>query len=291
MDDLLGDQPGADVLIEDDRILEVGRDIEAADAEVIDAEGEVVIPGFIDTHRHTWETSIRTCAPDYTLGEYFGGILDQFAPKYPPDDVYAANLWGSPESINAGITTLVDWSHIMNTPDHADEAVRGLQDSGIRAVFAYGFPNTSLADWWFNSSLANPADDARRVRATYCASDDGLVTMAMAARGPGFCQPEVVRKDWELARQLGVNVTVHVAMDRLAGKFEMVRQLQEMDVLYPKTTYIHACHLTDQEWQKRDGRLVADLRRPRELVSASRDYLVGLVAAQAGWLVRSPGAA
>ncbi len=90
--------------------------------------GDIVIPGFIDTHRHTWETSIRTCAPDYTLVAYFSAILDKFAPNYRPDDVYAANLWGSLECINAGITTLVDWSHIMNTPDHADAAVQGLQD-------------------------------------------------------------------------------------------------------------------------------------------------------------------
>ena len=63
--------------------------------------------------------------------------------------MYAGNLWGSLECINAGITTLVDWSHIMNTPDHADEAIRGLQESGIRSVFAFGFPNTSIQAWWF----------------------------------------------------------------------------------------------------------------------------------------------
>ncbi len=101
--------------------------------------GDIVIPGFIDTHRHTWETSIRTCAPDYTLVAYFGAILDKFAPHYRPEDVYAANLWGALECINAGITTLVDWSHIMNTPAHADAAIKGLQESSIRSVFAFGF--------------------------------------------------------------------------------------------------------------------------------------------------------
>ncbi|HXG40791.1 MAG TPA: amidohydrolase family protein [Candidatus Limnocylindrales bacterium] len=248
MDPQLGEQPGADVLVEGDRIVDVGRGLSVADAQVIDARGDIVIPGFVDTHRHTWETSIRTCAPDYTLSDYFTGILDQFAPKYRPDDVYAANLWGALECLNAGITTLVDWSHIMNTPEHADAAIKGLQESGIRAVFAYGFPNTSLADWWFNSALTTPAEDARRVRRQYFSSDQGLITMALATRGPGFCRPEVVRADWELARELGVYVTVHVAMDRLAGKFLMVKQLHDMGLLYPKTTYIHCSHLTDEEW-------------------------------------------
>ncbi|MFI5292580.1 MAG: amidohydrolase, partial [Candidatus Limnocylindrales bacterium] len=125
-DPALGEQAGADVMIEGDAIAAVGRDLPADGARVIDAKGDIVIPGFIDTHRHTWETSIRTCAPDFALITYFGSILDKFAPHYRPDDVYAANLWGSLECINAGITTLVDWSHIMNTPAHADEAIRGL---------------------------------------------------------------------------------------------------------------------------------------------------------------------
>ena len=115
-DDALGELNGADVLVEDDRIAEVGRDLSAADAQVIDAAGDIVIPGFIDTHRHTWETSIRTCAPDYPLITYFGSILDKFAPHYRPDDVHAATLWGALEDINAGITGLVDWAHIINTP-------------------------------------------------------------------------------------------------------------------------------------------------------------------------------
>ena len=129
-DDQLGELPNADILIEDDRIAAIGPNLDADGATVIDAAGDIVIPGFVDTHRHTWETSIRTSAPDYTLGAYFGAILDKFAPHYRPDDVYAGNLWGSLECINAGITTLVDWSHIMNTPEHADEAIRGLRSRG-----------------------------------------------------------------------------------------------------------------------------------------------------------------
>jgi 5-methylthioadenosine/S-adenosylhomocysteine deaminase len=72
----IGEIPGGDVLIEGDKIVQVGRGLSAEDAQVIDATGDMVIPGFIDSHRHTWETSIRTCAPDYTLGAYFGAILD-----------------------------------------------------------------------------------------------------------------------------------------------------------------------------------------------------------------------
>ena len=163
-DDGLGELPNADILVEDDRIAAVGPNLSADDARVIDASGDIVIPGFIDTHRHTWETSIRTCAPDYPLIAYFGNILDKFAPHYRPDDVYAATLWGALEDINAGITSLVDWAHIINTPDHADAGIKGLQESGIRSVYAYGFGNTSLVDWWFGTDYTGSVVQDRRSR-------------------------------------------------------------------------------------------------------------------------------
>jgi cytosine/adenosine deaminase-related metal-dependent hydrolase len=252
-DESLGELPRADVLVEGDTIAAVGPDLSAADAQVIDAAGDIVIPGFVDTHRHTWETSIRTCAPDYTLVAYFGNILDQFAPKYRAEDVYAANQWGALECLNAGITTLVDWSHIMNTPAHADAAVKGLQDTGIRSVFAFGFPNTSIQEWWFGPDFAGSVAtidgaEARRIRSQYLSSDDGLVTMALATRGTNFCKPEVVRFEWELARELGINITVHVAMDRFGYTKGQLLGLRDLDLLYPGTTYIHASHLSDEEW-------------------------------------------
>ena len=252
-DPALGEMPGADVLIEGDRIAAVGHGLSADGAQVVDATGDIVIPGFIDTHRHTWETSIRTCAPDFTLGAYFAGILDRFAPNYRPDDVYAGNLWGALECANAGITTLVDWSHIMNSPAHADEAIRGLQESGIRSVFAFGFPNTSLQDWWFGpdyagSVLSIDGDLARRLRAQYFNSDEGLITMALATRGTNFCREEVVRQEWELAKELDLNITVHVAMYRFGYTKMQLSKLKEMDLLYPNTTYIHSSHLTEDEW-------------------------------------------
>jgi len=245
----IGDLVGADVLIEDDRIAAVAPGIDASDAEIVDVTGKIVIPGFVDSHRHTWEAAIRGCAPNATLDDYFVEILDTFAPRYRPEDVYAGDLAGALECVNAGITTLVDWSHINNTPAHPDAAIAALREVGIRAQYAYGSANTSLNDYWNNSSIAIPADDVRRVRDTYFSSDDGLLTMALATRGPGFCQDDVVRAEWRTARDLGIPITVHVGMGRLAGRFGMISQLDKLDLLGPDTTYIHCCYFSDEEWQ------------------------------------------
>src|SRR5215218_6266925 len=237
MDPEVGDLDVADVLVEDGRISAIQPSLDA-DAEVVDCTGKILIPGFIDSHRHTWEAAIRGCAPNATLDDYFVEVLDTFAPLYQADDVYASNLAGSLECLNAGITTLVDWSHINNTPDHPDAAVPALQQTGIRAQYAYGSANLSLADYWFNSSIVIPGDDVRRVRETYFSSDDGLLTMGLATRGTGFCIEDVVRAEWALARELGIPITVHVAMGRLAGRFAMIKQLDDYGLLGPDTTYI-----------------------------------------------------
>ena len=252
MDPEVGDVFGGDVLIEDDTIAAVGGELDVGDAEIVDAQDCIVIPGFVDSHRHTWETVIRGIAPDVSLAGYFDLVLDQLAPAYRPDDVYAGNYLGSLEAIDAGVTTLLDWSHINNTPEHSDEAIRGLQDARLRAVYAYGNPNTSLADWWSESTLESP-EDIRRVREQYFSSDDQLITLAMATRGPGFCTPEVVKHDWELARDVGAPISVHVGMGPYAGRFAMVSQLNEMGLLGPDTTYIHCNYLSDEEFQ-----LIAD---------------------------------
>jgi 5-methylthioadenosine/S-adenosylhomocysteine deaminase len=252
MDSQLGDLPSADVLIEDDKITAVQPTIEA-DAEIVDCSGRIVIPGFVDTHRHTWEAAIRGCAPNSTLDDYFVEVLDTFAPVYRAEDVYASNLAGSLECLNAGITTLVDWSHINNTPDHPDAAVRALQETGIRAQYAYGSANTSLADYWFESKIAIPRDDVQRIKETYFSSDQGLLTMALATRGTGFCTDDVVRAEWGMARDLDLPITVHVAMGRMAGRFGMIKALSNLGLLNQPTTFVHCCYFSDEEWQ-----LVAD---------------------------------
>ena len=91
------------------------------------------------------------------------------------------------------------------------------------------------------------------MRATHFPGDDGLLTMGLATRGPGFCQDQVVPAEWALARELGIPITVHVGMGRMAGRFGMVEQLDRLGLLGPDTTYVHCCYFSDDEWQ-----LVAD---------------------------------
>lgn len=245
VDKELGNFRRADVLIEDTKIAAVGPDLAVGDAEVIDASNSIVMPGLIDTHRHIWEGILRNISTDGILANYFPDVLGVLAPVYRPQDAYAGDLIGALGAIDAGVTTILDWSHIQNTPEHADAVIQALRDSGIRAVFAYGNPNTSLADWWFNSSLNHP-EDIRRLRTQYFASDDQLLTLALAPRGPEFTTMDVTRHDWALAREVGAPITVHVGVGE-NGFTGGIKRMYEEGLLGPDTTYIHCSTLSDDE--------------------------------------------
>jgi 5-methylthioadenosine/S-adenosylhomocysteine deaminase len=245
LDPALGDMPDADVLIDGETIAAVGRGLSAdPDANVIDARKRIVMPGFVDTHRHTWQTPVRGVLPSCTLDEYFAGMLDNIGIQYRAEDVYVANVVGALEALNAGITTLLDWSHVNNTPEHADAAIKGLSDAGIRAVYAHGVPVGS--QWWAYSSLQHP-EDIRRIRKQYFQSDDQLLTLALAARAPGNTTPEVARHDWELARDLGIRISVHVGMRLTGVHVNHVLTLHQLGLMGPDTTYIHCTDSTDDE--------------------------------------------
>jgi 5-methylthioadenosine/S-adenosylhomocysteine deaminase len=243
----LGNYRRADVLIEGTKIAAVGPNLKVTDAEVIDASEMIVMPGFIDTHRHIWEGILRNIAPDALLGEYFENILGVLAPAYRPQDAYAGNLVSAYGAIDAGITTLLDWSHIQNTPEHSDAAISALAESGLRSVFAYGTPNVDMPAWWHDSSLKHP-EDIKRLAKQYFSSRDQLMTLALAPRGPEFTTFEVAKHDWELAREVGVRISVHVGVS-VYGMVGKLAAMGRAGLLGSDTTYIHCCTLSDEELQ------------------------------------------
>ena len=244
MDPDVGNVPSSDVLVEEGKIVDIGRGLEVSDAEQVDATGMIVMPGFVDTHRHTWQTPVRGVLPCCTLDHYFAVMLGSVGGHYRPEDVHIGNYAGALEALNGGVTTLLDWSHINNTPDHSDAAIQGLKDAGIRAVYAHGVPTGG--EWWAFSELEHP-EDIRRIRETYFSSDDGLVTLALAARAPGNSNFEVARHDWALARELGIRISVHVGMRLTSVHVHHVQNMQDLGLLGPDTTYIHCTDSTDEE--------------------------------------------
>ncbi|MFE2044914.1 amidohydrolase family protein [Streptomyces sp. NPDC059477] len=250
VDPELGDLPRGDVLVRDGLIVAVGPDIPATGAEVVDATGMIVLPGLVDTHRHLWQSAVRQIAADWTLGQYAERMLGTLGPRFTAEDVYIADLMGALECLNGGVTTVLDWSHIMNTPEHADAAVAALNDSGMRAVFAYGAPGSPAADWY--------AADLARVATTYFAAQDAagspgspgtseqLVTLALASLGPEFSSLAETARDVRLARELGIPTSLHVGAGPL-GQKRAVTGMAKEGLLGPDIVYVHCNTCTDDE--------------------------------------------
>ena len=231
-----------DLLIEDDRIAAVGHLDDVSDAEVLDARDRIVMPGLVDTHRHMWQTALRTIACDWTLGQYFARMRGQLGGVFRPEDTFAATLLGMVEALDSGITTVVDWSHNLNSPEHADAAWDALQQGGGRALFSYGATN----DQALRKDVSPHTRDVARLRNGVASDDRGRVTLGMAVRGPEFSTIETCVADWALARALGLPVTVHVG-GGLRGAQGGVAELGGRGLLGPDTTYVHCNMLSDGE--------------------------------------------
>ncbi len=244
IDPNVGDFAAADVLIERDRIVEVGPRLVVEDAEVIDASGMIVMPGFVDSHRHIWEGLLRNIGTDVPLegrSSYISFVLHKLAPAFRPEDAYIGDLISALGAIDAGITTLLDWSHIQGSPAHTDAVVQALRDSGLRAVFAYGFP------WWGKWEERQPSWFVRAATEHF-STDDQMLTLALAAPGPEFTDFEVSRDHWKLARETGARITTHVGVGSY-GQDAKVQEMGEAGLLGPDTTYIHCTTLNDTEIQ------------------------------------------
>ncbi len=243
MDPDLGVLSPGQVLVEDGKITAVGADLGVTDAERIEMPEAIAMPGFVDTHRHTWQAPLRLLASDWTLGHYLMGIHSGFSKHFRPEDTYIGNLLGTAEALDSGITTLLDWSHNLRTPAHADAAIEGLKDSGARAVFAHG----SGAEQWSNLPSPVPhSDDVKRLRNEFFSSEDQLVTLAMALRGPQFATKEATLADYALAKEIGTRITVHVG-DGEWGRSRPVEWLRDNGLLSDEVTYVHCNELADDE--------------------------------------------
>jgi 5-methylthioadenosine/S-adenosylhomocysteine deaminase len=246
VDRTIGELPSGDILIEGQKIVQIAPRIDdVADAEIIDASNFMVLPGLVDTHRHTWQALFRNIASDWSLAHYFTGMHSTISGLYRPEDTYAGNLLGGLEALESGITTLLDWCHNLNSPEHTDAALQAHFDTGGRVVFGHGAGNKH---YQLISHIDHPQEDVRRLRKGRLASDDQLVTLCLAPRGNQFATMEVTKRDWALAEDLDLRISCHFG-DGEWGKNRPVAALRANNMLNSRMTFIHCNSLADDELQ------------------------------------------
>ncbi|MEV7098477.1 amidohydrolase family protein [Amycolatopsis sp. NPDC051045] len=231
MDPAAGDLPRGDVLIEDGRIAAVAPGIDAPGAEVVDASGKIVLPGFVDTHRHTWQTAFRGLGAGWTFGQYRVAMHGTLRPHYRPEDVYLGNLLGRIEALASGVTTMLDWFHCADRPENADAAIQALREAPGRSIFCYGAAGPDIAP------------EIRRVRAVLPGDD-----MALGLRGPFLSTMDETAADVALARELGLAVSVHVhGTGGWPRGDRPIAEMHERGLLDDRTTVVHGNGLSDDQ--------------------------------------------
>lgn len=262
MDPGVGDFETGDVLIEGERIVEIGASIDGGDAQVVDATGRIVMPGFIDTHHHQFETALRGWLADGILFDdgteqgspnYLDDILGRFAAVYRPEDVYVSELYGGLSQLDAGVTTVHDVSQIHHSPEHSDAAIEALFDTGRRAVFGY-FEG-------YGPESRHPTD-AVRIKERYFSSDDQLVTMSMG--GEVYLESVDFGELWRIGRELDLPIAYHVVGS--LGMAEPMAALARDGRIADDQILIHMTRMPDQVWRAaRDAGAHVSLAVPIEM--------------------------
>jgi len=256
MDPQVGDFARGDVLVEGKKILAVGPDLHAGNAAEIDARGRVVMPGFVDTHHHQFETALRSFLADGLLisdptsgpsgaTTYFEFILNTFAPVYRPQDVYINEVFGGLSQLDAGVTTVLDVSQIHHSPQHSDAAVQALFDTGRRAAFGYFESAGAVAGNQY-------PQDAVRLKKQWFSSSDQLVHMIMG--GEVYLGDPSTDASWTLGRKLGLQIAAHILspfgirpiMDRLAEGTGGNGHIG----IRPDNLFIHMTGMSDTAWKR-----------------------------------------
>lgn len=248
LDPTVGTVSRADILVDGAKIAAVGPDLKVGDCERIDASNCIVSPGFVDTHRHVWQANMRGICADWSLIEYLRGIRLHLATFYRPEDVYSGIMLGAVEALRAGVTTLYDFCHIINSPEHADAALAALRDAKSRAIFAYGFNDVPLQAPAFKDHISR-LQDATRVRRELCPSNDALVRMGVSLSEPDFAPFAQVKAELDTARDLGIPVTMHLGFDRQMRGRGALESLNAAALLGPDIVYVHCNWLSDRELQ------------------------------------------
>ncbi|WP_329529339.1 amidohydrolase family protein [Streptomyces sp. NBC_01462] len=233
MDPAVGDIDRGDVLIHDGVIVQVAEHIDAPDADVIDARDRIVMPGFIDNHRHNWQTAFRGIGADWTFPQWATAMHGTVKPHYTPEDVYIATLLGRLEALHSGITTMLDWYHVAQGHAHEDAAIAALRQAPGRSIFCLG------AGWATPDSVDS---DIRRVRADL--DGDGLVTMVWGLRGADDTGMDTLARELQLAAELGLRTSLHTGSD---GTQRPIADLHKHHLLRESTTFVHANGISDDE--------------------------------------------
>lgn len=228
-----------DLLLNNGSIAGIGGEITFPGAEVIDATDMLVMPGMVDSHLHLWSSLGRNFV---NSASDFYAAKARTAEHYTPDDFYRSVMLGLTQCIDAGITTVHNWSHNTRSPEHAEAELRAHLRAGLRARYSYGHRDGLARDEEFRF------DDVDRIRRSWFDANDvfgGLVTLGVNLRGPDGSDEKVFDAEMSEARSRGLPVSIHAGQTSTNVR---VRDLARRGWLAPSMLVAHFLSATPEDW-------------------------------------------
>lgn len=236
----IGNLDGADVLVEGARIAQIGANLQAPDAEIIDAAGMLLMPGMVDTHSHLWETPFKGRVSDGWGMEYFTNT-HPLVSSLSPQDLYAAVYAGAIESLSSGVTSMFDYNTSIQSPEHADAAIEALKASGIRATLGYDLRGKDPGGTAKLAPSAGRFGDIERLRGSIANGKEDLLRLAICLSD---FTPETMD---QIAREIRFARGVGCAMSWHSSKGGEMALLHAYGLLGPDLLAAHGNFATDED--------------------------------------------
>ena len=206
----------ASVYIEQDRIRAIGTSTQLKrqypQAEVIDCTGQIIMPGMVNTHTHSFQTLLKGLGDDMVLKKWFTCMTGPSAVHLTAEDAHIAALHGCVESIRGGVTTLVDFMYAHPKPGNIEAVHRAFDISGMRGFVCRGFISMGEEYEIPRALIEKPADalgDARHQIRRFNAPGSRI----QIGLAPNMCwavDEEGYRATRKLADEEHVLITTHV---------------------------------------------------------------------------------
>jgi 5-methylthioadenosine/S-adenosylhomocysteine deaminase len=250
----------ADILVDGGTIASVAaagdENEETANVEVdtvIDAEGKVVMPGFVQTHIHLCQTLFRGQADDLELMDWLRLRIWPLEGGHDEESIYWSAMLGITELIKGGTTAIID----METVHHTESAFQAINTSGIRAtsgkvMMDHGgeVPPTLM------ESTEDSLKESEELLRKWHMHDGGRIRYAFAPRFVVSCTDDLLVRVVAMAKDYGVLVHTHASENR--GEIELVMAekgmrnvefLKELGLLGPNLVLAHCIWLDEDEME------------------------------------------
>lgn len=247
------------VLIVRDKISEIGNDVQrqnilemSADT-IIDAKGQIVMPGLINSHTHMFQTFMRGLADDKPLWNWLAEEIWPFSLQMTEEDFYLAALVGSIENLKCGATSVIDQHYVYTSKANADVVAQAMKLSGIRGTLCRCFANQNYLEQ-LTENDQEILSELQRVYDNWHGVDNGRITISVGPLNPWGCSSDLLVETKNFAKYNKLTFQIHTAETQKVVESTIhshgrrnVEYFYDLGILDKDTQLVHAVWLDQHE--------------------------------------------